>query len=98
MLDIKNFIRKLPQPSQGHYYERREAYLTPRFTPARVYTRASHHLPGTEHGDEPPCTWLRRLRSECTGSHKRNQGNKGPHQFGRPPIRAAVILKYRNAV
>ena len=70
MLDIKTFIRKLPQPSQGHYYERREAYLTPRFTPARVYTRASHHLPGTEHGDEPPCTWVRRLRSDCNGSRE----------------------------
>ena len=59
MLAIKTFIRKLPQPSQGHYYERREAYLTPRFTPARVYTRAAHHLPGAEHGVESPVHWLR---------------------------------------
>lgn len=58
-LDNSPFIRTLPQPPPGAYYERREAYLSPRFTPARVYARAAHHLPGAEHGVESPKYWLR---------------------------------------
>jgi len=53
-LDNKSTLRKLPRSFPKHYYERREAYLTPCFTPARVCARAADHLPRTEYGVQPP--------------------------------------------
>ena len=53
-LDNSPTIRKLPRSPPGAYYERREAYLSPRFTPARVHTRAADHLSRSEYGVQPP--------------------------------------------
>ena len=58
-LDNKRSLRTLPRSPSGAYYERREAYCSPCFTPARVYARAAHHLPRVEHGVEPPVYQLR---------------------------------------
>lgn len=54
ILDTKATIRTLPRLLLGAYYERREAYLSPCFTPARAHTRAAHHLSRAEYGAEPP--------------------------------------------
>lgn len=73
ILDTKAAIRTLPRLPLGAYYERREAYLSPCFTPARVYARAAHHLPRAEYGVEPPDHQFLR-EPECSSFASKHQG------------------------
>lgn len=74
-LDNRMTLRTLPGFPLGNYYEQREAYLSPCFTPPRAHARGAHHLPLRDHGDKPAYALG---SSECTTPSRHRPGNLTP--------------------